>query len=187
MKTIILSAMLFLSGLSFGQSPTKFELIDSGMTSFVVTEVDNKSASEIFSKTIDWINKTYKTPKDVIEGNVKDNYIRFQGVKKQLSCFLLLGNKMCQDSKYSIEINIKDGKYKFTVIELLAFTGLSKDYPTGWRTDKISTKEERENKKGEIKARYQYEIEIPEHFNYLNEDLKKYIESGEKLDEKSDW
>lgn len=186
MKKILLLIVLS-SNFIFGQSPSKFEITDDGMTKFIVTEVPGKSAEEIYTKTIDWINKTYKNPKEVLKGEVINDYVRFEGIKNELSCWLFLGSKVCYDDKYSIEVSVKDNKYKFELIELQKYVGVSVDDPTGFRIDRLSTKAERYDRKGNIKPKLQFEKEIPAYFNSLNEDLKNYILNGTKTDAKGDW
>ena len=68
MKKLLLLFVL-ISGFAFGQSPTEFTLVtNEGLSDFVVTEVPDKSAAEIYQGTLDWLQKLFGKVKQVKEG-----------------------------------------------------------------------------------------------------------------------
>lgn len=69
MKKTILFFALLSSTIAFSQNvlPTKYEISKDGFTDFVVAEVTGKSKEEIYTKVLEWINKTYKNPKEVLK------------------------------------------------------------------------------------------------------------------------
>jgi hypothetical protein len=157
---------------------------ERGMTDFIVTPVEGKSAIEIYKKIIDWIKVTYKNPNEVILSTIENEYVRFEGIS-DISTF---------KCKYQIEISIKEGKYKFDLIGLQVYVGPNQSgVPVGWNDFKAvnfiknSTKESLENmykKDGTYRAWCKYTPDIPTYFNNLNKSLSESIVSTVK---KSDW
>lgn len=191
MKKTILFFALFTSTIAFSQNalPTKYEISKDGFTDFVVAEVPGKSKEEIYTKVLEWINKTYKNPKEVLKAEVLNDYIRFEGAKSGLYCYAPLGMAVCGDVKYQIEISVKDNKYKFDVIEMQSYSQPTQYTSGGWNQLFSNNNTEFLFKKdGSVKGGFKnYVNYIPDYFNTLNDDLKKYVESGVKSEQKSDW
>ena len=80
MKKILLLVLLTFSTLSFGQE-TEFKFTKNGFTDFVVTTIENKTQQELYKKTLDWIQVTYKNPKEVLLAQIENDYIRFEGIQ----------------------------------------------------------------------------------------------------------
>lgn len=188
MKKTILFFGLFSSSFYFSQAATEFKVTKDGFTDFIVTEVPGKTKEDIYTKTLEWVNKTYKNPKEVLKAEILNDYIRIEGVTSGLSCYAPLGMPVCNDVKYQIEISVKDNKYKFDVIEMQEYVKSSQYSTGGWRSLMPNNNSEIYFKKdGSVKGGYKnYLNSIPDNFNSLNVDLKKYIETGVKS-EKSDW
>lgn len=170
---------ILISGCAFGQITLSKE---NGLTKYIVTEVPGKSASEIYQKTIDWINKTYQRADVVIQGEVKDDYIRFQGIDGKSLC-QNPQNKLifsCLPFRHHIEISVKDGKYKFEIVKLEQKNSLFPKYSSNPWMDLIYTW----NKKGELKPAVVGGL--PDALNALNNDLKSYI-LGESKKSNDDW
>ena len=71
MKKIILFTFL-ISGILNAQE-TEFTFTpEKGMTDYIVTTVDGKTAPEIYKKIIDWIKITYKNPDKVILSTIEN-------------------------------------------------------------------------------------------------------------------
>ena len=168
MKKLLL-LLILVSGFAFSQE-TQFKLSQAGFTDFVVTNKDGKTASELYTKTLEWVNRNYKNPEKVILGKVENEYIRIEGSANSLYVLNALGSENPTDSKYQIEISFKDGKYKFDVIEVkylapqIGWTDIPFDFFY--------------NKKGELKSMFKFTNKIPNYFNNLNKDLSDYISSG---------
>ena len=89
-KLIILLAVVFMTAPTVAQVSFKMtsEQVKNAykMTSgtfetlekYVVIESEG-TASELYKKTLDWVNETYNTPEEVIKGKVEGDYIRIQG------------------------------------------------------------------------------------------------------------
>ena len=174
MKKIIYIVLAIISAtnLSFGQE-SKFTLTKEGLTDYIVTPIENKTAIQIYKKTLEWIAKTYKDPKEVIKAEIENDYIRIEGSSNSLICINAAGSKICNPTKYLIEISVKEGKYKFDIVNLSQFSSQS----NSWFHFKFDAEQMKNSydKKGELKKYCMYYPEIPEHFNSLNESLKNYI------------
>lgn len=185
MKKLVLLFTLF-SVFAFGQNtfPTKFEVSKDGFTDFTVINVEGKTKEEIYQKTLEWINKTYNNPKEVIKAEVLNDYIRIEGIKTRIvntkSSFLTPG--VFFDMKYKIEISVKDNRYKFDLVSI----DLSGENSYRW----INIPDNYfYNKNGEINKIWDKESieKIPQYLNTLNDDLKNYILSGQKGEKSDNW
>lgn len=182
MRKLILFFVVF-GSFVFSQEK-QFKISKEGMTDFVVVEKEGKQASEIYSKVIEWINRTYKNPKEVIKSEVKDEYVRFEGVKEGLYSYSILGFPYNNTVRYSIEILIKDGKYKFDIVEMAHYETPTKYKSGGWY--KIDTSFFYK-KNGELKEGYKSNVLlIPYYFNELNKSLSDYISSS-KTERNDNW
>lgn len=189
MKAKLLIVALLITQFAFSQSASKYVTSKDGFTDYVVTEVPGKSKEELYTKVIEWLNKTYKNPKEVLKAEVLNDYIRFEGSKQSLYCYAPLGMAVCNTVKYQVEITVKDDKYKFDVIEMQEYVAPSKYSSGGWFAIMSNNNTEFFYKKdGTVKGGFKDYINmIPAYFNSLNDDLKSYIESGMKSESKSDW
>lgn len=175
MKTIIVSSIFFILSLfSFGQldNPEKFEYSENGINDYIVTKVENKSAEQIYCKTISWVKETFENPDKVLKMNIENEKLRINGVSSDL----LFVKKMKIPLEYIIEIAFKDGKYKFDLISLRTSNEYGEaDYKKipNFKTDKKLVKNF-----GESPQR------IEDYFNGLNQSLKKIIIGDSKKD---DW
>lgn len=174
MNKFVKSIILFLafSLFAFGQTEQayKFEYSETGINDFIVTKVEGKSTKEIYTKTINWINETYKNPDIVIKMKIENEKVRINGIASDL----LFVRKMSFNLDYVIEISVKDNKYKFELISLTA-TEQQTDYKKilNFKTDSKLIKNfgDSPNK-------------IENYFNGLNENLKNYILNEKK---NNDW
>ncbi|WP_395044279.1 DUF4468 domain-containing protein [Flavobacterium sp.] len=110
-KTITILAMM-ISILSFSQE-AKFKFTQDGLTDYVITECKDKSAGELYKKTIDWINVNYTNPNEVIKAKVENEMIRIDGFgKSAFSRTFSDGTKADYDVTYTMEFQFQDGKYR---------------------------------------------------------------------------
>lgn len=175
---------LFLSGIMSAQE-TKFTFDNSkGMTDFIVVNIESKSATEIYKKVIEWIKVTYKNPDKVILSTIENEYVRFEGSSSAVyPVNVPLMGKSYQDTKYQIEISIKDGKYKFDLIGMENYISPSQYSRGGWTPntlfDKNVDKEYLDKfiykKDGTIRSYYKYINDVPVYFNDLNKSLVESI------------
>jgi hypothetical protein len=85
---------------------------------YVVINTPGKTAEQNYNNAMKYINKTYKSPKDVIKGDVKGEYISFD---THVSDFLIVKNsgvKVVIDANYTIELSFKGERVKLEAINL---------------------------------------------------------------------
>ena len=178
MKHLLFFLLIGFSG--FAQE-TKFTFTKEGFTDYVVTTCEGKTQQEIYKKTLDWINTIYNTPKEVIKGQIENEYIRIEGAEKSLGANF-------QPAKYMIEISFKEGKYIFDVLSISQFIPGYQYIPSTWREFGINNTSSYYKKSGEIKSGYKYySIAIPNFFNNLNKNLSDFINNNETITKKNDW
>jgi len=162
MKKIITTVFLILGLISYSQE-SEFKFTKDGLTDYIVIKVEDNSQNELYDKTINWINTVYNSPSNVLKAQVKDEYIRFEGIKDY--CV------------YQIEISFKDGKYKFDVLSYRHLTTNSNLLDiTLWFNNDGSIK----NKRCERLI-----LEHQEFFNQLNLSLKNFIMTN--ANKNKDW
>jgi hypothetical protein len=184
----ILFAMLFISCIANAQE-TEFTFNNErGMTDYLVIPMEGKTDAEIYNKVIDWIKVTYKNPDKVILSKIENEYVRFEGFSETMyALHLPLVGKEYQNTKYEIEISVKNGKYKFDLISMQNYTKPSQYAAGGWNSNGIfNGNMPQENMKmfykkdGTIKAMWKYLPLVPEYLNNLNKSLSESIISNVK-------
>lgn len=183
--------LLFVPIVSIGQIK-KIEITNFSTIEPVVVEIPNKSTKELFDKSNDWINFTYKNPSSVIKGTVENDFLRFSGFKKSFaSAEIGMGMTHFYDLNYTIRLDFKDGKYRFT----LESYGII--YPATQYTSSTENTFESfklpvcRNKKGELKKLFQMQYDsqsvgLLRELNEINESLYSYL-TGETQQIKDDW
>jgi hypothetical protein len=166
-----------------------FEFNSNGFTDYVVTECDTLSARDIFWKTVDWINKTYNNPNEVLLTQVEGDYLIFRGIAPNMVYLKSMGSKLFYSVRYRVIISFKEGRYKFDV-DTLEMCNTNPNINPVWTElgiSKGSIDFLYNTKNGEIQKIFQnYEIAIPEFFNKLNRNLRDYILNIDNS-KKDDW
>lgn len=188
MKKIVL-LLLLVSGIINAQE-TEFTFDNTkGMTDFIVVNVEGKTAPEIYKKVIEWIKITYKNPDKVILSTIDNEYVRFEGASSSFySINLPLMGKSYQNTKYQIEISIKDGKYKFDIIGMENYTSPSQYSSGGWNSnvlfngnlDKEFLEKSIYRKDGTLRSNWKNINDVPVYFNELNKSILESITSSVK-------
>ena len=104
------------------------------------------TAAELYSATINWINEAYKSPEDVIKGNIENKYVKINGSTSNLFLVSVLGSKNYFDARYTIEFRFKDNRFKVDIINLEQYTPPSQYVTGGWSDYPMTFKVE--NRKG---------------------------------------
>lgn len=188
MKKILLVLLMAVSFYSNAQE-TEFKFTKEGFTDYVVGNVEGKTTQELYKKTIDWINVTYKNPKEVIKAQIENDYIRIEGAKSNMLCIKTLGLLNCSDVRYQIEISLKDGKYKFDLIKLEQYTAPSKyTFISGWSEVGLANTSAYFKENGDLRSFFKlYPASIETEFNTLNISLLDFLKSDTIPSKKSDW
>ncbi|RBA29489.1 DUF4468 domain-containing protein [Flavobacterium tibetense] len=183
MKKLFLGLLMAVCFYSSAQETEFTFTAENGMTDFIVTPIEGKTAPEIYKKVIEWIKVTYKNPDKVILSTIENEYVRFEGYSETLHSYNAMG-KHYEPTKYEIEINVKDGKYKFDLISMQSLKLASSYSQGGWYDVKMFTSKMTNEdlvkayvfkKDGTLRATYKYINEIPMFFNNLNKSLSESI------------
>ena len=186
MKKIVI-ILLLVSGVLTAQE-RDFKFTKDGFTDYVIGKVPNKTASELYKKSIDWVNITFKNPREVIKAQIENDYIRIEGISSSMLCLKILLSNNCEDGRYQIEISFKDGKYKFDVISLERYFNASQYSSGGWYPVGLTNTSYAYKESGELRSTYKnYPEEIESTFNSLNNELKKILESDTIPSKKDGW
>lgn len=181
--------MMLITGVANAQE-TQFTFDNTkGMTDFVVMDVAGKNSPEIYKKIIEWIKITYKNPDKVILSTIDNEYVRFEGFSSAFySINIPLMGKSYQDTKYQIEIYIKDGKYKFDIIGMENYTSPSQYSRGGWsnnvlfngNVDKEFLEKSIYKKDGTLRSIWKNINDVPAYFNDLNKSILEGMSSSVK-------
>jgi len=122
MKKLILLSMIFFCSFSYGQ---KFILTPNGLRdslniekSYVVINVEGKTAKQLYDNALKFINKSYKNPSEVIKGNTESEYLKFVTHDPDFLTLKSLGMTLIWGGSYTTELSFKDGKVKYEIINL---------------------------------------------------------------------
>lgn len=97
---------------AIGQAQT-FTFNADGTADYVVFEVPNLKAAEIYTKTMNWINATYKNPELVVKAKIENEMIRLEGFHDAaFSRTTISGSKPTYGVHYTLLIEMQDGKYR---------------------------------------------------------------------------
>ena len=185
MKKIVL-LILFVSCFVNAQETEFIFNNERGMTDFIVAPVQGKTAPEIYKKVIEWIKITYKNPDKVILSTIENEYIRFEGSSERLySINMGIMGAMYQNTKYQIEISIKDDKYKFDIISMENYTSPSQYSKGGWNDNalfngNLPNPSVIYKKDGTLRSLFKNINDVPVYFNDLNKSLLESIVSTAK-------
>lgn len=167
--------LVFVCSVSFGQEV--LILTQKGFDPVVVS-INEMPASLIYSKTKEWIQTYYKNPNEVLKGDIENNMIRIEGFDVGGYKMKNLGMVFPYDYSYSIEIEFKEGRYRFNYIVNQL-----------WSDGKICAYSIKDffDKKGIVKKRYELANEtMNESANDNLKSLHNYI-LGKTQSVKSDW
>lgn len=163
---------------TFTSQESQFSFSPTGFTDYVITECPGRTQKELYKRTLDWIAITYHTPSEVIKGTIEDEYIRIEGIAKQV-----IGS----ESKYQVEISFKEGKYKFDVIEIEFWHEWEYPVPR-WKKFEIDNFEKYLNRQGQLKnTSAKVWQRVTDHFNNLNNRLQAFLMNDQIPSKKTDW
>lgn len=182
-KTLLLLALNILPTLSFSQ---QISLTAEGFKNTSVTICENKTQEDLYKKTLEWTEITFVSPDDVVKAKIENEYIRIRGSKRALACYNTIG-KICNDAMYTIEISFKEGKYRFEVIDFQENVPYTQYTRGGWTTLDLNS-DHFFNKKGAPKTKFKdFVVEVPAHFNSLNNSLYDFIINENIPSKREDW
>ena len=113
LKTLLLMALVTAS--TFAQD-TEFKFSKDGLTDFIVTTYDG-SAKDTYNRALAWVKDNAKK-NFVVVSSVENEKLTIEGAKENFICSKAGGTTVCTSATFTIEINFKDGKYKFAALGL---------------------------------------------------------------------
>ncbi|WP_233881834.1 DUF4468 domain-containing protein [Tenacibaculum piscium] len=160
-----------------------FEYNQLGLTDYVVTNIDSVSQEQLFERTINWIKETYKNPEKVIKTKIGNEKVRIEGFQDNTICNKIFLSTFCYGAKYTIEISVKDGKYKFDPTNLTYRIPYTKSGPEpSVNNISFNSGQVFYNRKGRLKSvSNSVPRSIEDLFNSLNLSLKNYVKSHNKV------
>lgn len=111
-KLKLILALTLISFIGNAQNST-FKFNPDSTADFVVYNVDKQKASELYVKTLNWINIIFKNPEAVIKAKVENEMIRIEAFnKKVFTRTFKSGSTGDYDALYTLEIQFQDDKYR---------------------------------------------------------------------------
>lgn len=150
--------------------------IDSTKT-YVVLPIENKTAKILYEESLKYINKNYKNPKEVIKGNIENEYLKFVTYEPKFTELKVGYNKIPWNIKYTTELNFKDGKVKYEITEIEIKN--EDNYPLGFQGSGISFYIYKKN--GELKMQ-DAKTNIEEYFNNKTKSLLEFLQGKNSED-----
>jgi len=140
--------------------------------------IDEKGTpQENYNKVINYINKTYNTPSEVIKSQINGEYIRIEGISD-----LFKNGGVMIPVRHTLEFNFKQDKIKMTISSL---TG------AGSSTASVTvycTYAKTHNSSGKVKKMMMnYATKVTDGVNALAERIKLGIAEENSTDTDDDW
>lgn len=171
----LLTLLLFTSTLSIGQTLSTDP--ETKKVSFQETvPIDSIEKGDLYERAVEWMTAFYKTNK--FDVNDKANLkLANEGY---FSVVYTYDFKYKSDNTitYNISINLKDGKYRYTITDFKIYD--VKLGPKTAQTMEAYYAKMKTASKGEFTTKFNKEV------NSIIEDLKKYMITG-KGEDKEDW
>jgi len=111
MKNLIILSLL-VSTFAFGQVP-KLELTRNGVEPAVIN-VDIITASDIYARTLRWLEDNFDNPDNVIVANLENKELSIKAVEPKVWTPTRIGEDTDYGIEYTLKIEFRDGRYKVT-------------------------------------------------------------------------
>ncbi|MDT8413718.1 MAG: DUF4468 domain-containing protein [Vicingaceae bacterium] len=179
MKIINLTLSMFICFTLTAQE--KFKYDENGLTpKYLVGEINGLNKNKVYEKSLNWIKETYKNPDEVIKTTIENEKIRFQGVAMDYLCQTVLLSTFCYNTTYTIELEFRNGKYKFTPTSI-SYRMPASQYDSGGSIEvNLNNGLAFYKKNGTIRKQTKSMPEsIEKLFNDLERSLKEYVEKDD--------
>jgi len=168
--------LMIASGRAFSQDIPRFELTKDGITPIVIP-LENMTAPDIYTKAVNWVKTTYKTPKEVLKSEIQNEELRIDAVATNAFFLKVMLTKYYYTIWYSMTIQVKNGKMRLLVTsdKITLANGTRADF--GFNDFYTSS--------GELRSRVKdAKPQIEQEFNSLATSLYQYIKTDKKT---TDW
>ena len=176
MKKVVLVLAI---GISMGASAQSYSVMPDGLKdaanpekTFLVINVEGKTAKQLYDEAIKYVNVTYKNPSAVMRGNINGEFLSFATHTNTFYIDTYLKRNISVE--YMTSLTFKDGKVKYEIHELemvcnetrpqvnLHFSGGMLQYSIYNNSGKLR----KEDTKKDLES----------HFNYSIIAIKKYLD-----------
>lgn len=191
MKKLLFSVLAILS-IAFANAQ-EFEVTPDGLKEktsgkdFVVIEVQGKTASELYNNAIKYINIMYKNPKEVIKGDVKDEYIKWETFVSNIGTIKNGFINVPADALITVQLSFKDGKAKYEVVNQNIYNSQNKGAlgKVTFKGSKWSGFPIYDEKNSNLRQE-QLKKDIENYYNSQIEKIKEYL-IGTSQSKNDDW
>lgn len=122
MKKIIVVLVLLICSTGYSQEfvVTKQGLRDASNVEkdYVVINVYENSNSTLYINSLNFLQSKYSNPEEAIKAKIENKYVRYETYIPQFTKVKNGGVKIGVSAKYTIELKFKEGKVKYSVIEI---------------------------------------------------------------------
>ena len=172
MKKLLLGICLLWTTLSYGQ--IEFVIAEDGLSPKTISaEMSAFNSSQLYTKTMGWIEENSETYNLSVEHVVKNTSIQISFLKRNATTL----DKQFYNIGYQVKISFEDGKYTFEPTEIRL--KLNSKYDMGWTNFDLNDAS-LYFKKGKPLRKYKSYLEnIPKALNQLQMKLISYLKSGD--------
>ena len=125
MKKILLTTLIIFSSLLNAQyikvTPNGYVLGDGD--NGLIIDIPNKTASELYTNTLDFINKNYNNPDDKVFAKTENKYIRFTTIDYKIFPIKTILGDSWVSGYTTYEIDFKDNKIRVYSINPYMYRG----------------------------------------------------------------
>ena len=186
MKYLLILLLPLFSQVSYAQ---QYEITPDGLkdksnaeNTFLVLDIPSKTADEMYTKAIAYINENYKNPKEVIKGETENEFLKFRTHAPQFTQVKNGYINLDVSMNYTTELRFKDGKVRFDIVDVDITAdngGRSVDF-SGNVMAGFPIFNEKNGKLKQADAK----VAIENYFNKHAKDIQTYLISDSKKD---DW
>ena len=187
MKKLLVLTMVLVSFVSYGQefsiTPVGLKDKSNNEKTFVVINVEGKTAKQLYDNAILYVNTTYKNPSAVMRGNINGEFLSFttHSEFKVENGF----SKAPFTMDYLTSLTFKDGKVKYEIEELdMLSVGTQPRVKLWWVGNALQFSIF--NKSNEVK-REGTKAYLEEYFNYGITSVKTYLDGKSSVAKKDDF
>lgn len=163
----------------FTALPSGLRNVDDSAKAYVIINIPRNTAVQLYEKSIKYINSVYKSPVDVIKGKVDGELINFHTHIDGFFRYNNSGVKIPINADYIIQLNFKDEKVKYEIVELQMSN--NKNYPVLFQGNPFSAFVLYNKKRELFKESAKEDIEV-----YFNNELARFIDFMLK-DKEDNW
>ena len=119
---IILLSTLFFSKSDYVKD--KYIITENGLTTgsnndYVIINIDSLSASQLYTKSYNYIQEIMKNPSYSLKGNIQNEMLRYEVYDQKAFAFIFTKHSQQRmNISYTVELKFKDGKIKHQILAL---------------------------------------------------------------------